>query len=234
MVVLSKLYQSLILSTSSIALVRRMIRAVISNFKWYLNSKSSKQIELYILSLLHASVITCWGIKHLSEGGMPQTNMLEDDKSIINLLLFSMGYFIHDIISTYMIGKTSVSGTIHHVICIIIEYAMLNKLSIYRTCYPIFISFAITELSTIFLNIMLIMRHIHKSNTRLYNYIVATFTATFFGTRIVVNPLMLVYNHSSLLVLGKFKWLIWAFPALNCWWFKIILTKFVKVFKKKE
>jgi hypothetical protein len=234
MVVLSKLHQSLILSTSSIALVRRMIRAVISNFNWYLNSKSPKQIELYILSLLHASVITCWGIKHLPEGGMPQTNILEDDKSIINLLIFSMGYFIHDIIGAYMIGKSSISGTIHHIIGIIIEYSMSTNLNFYKTCYPIFISFAITELSTIFLNIMLIMRHIHKSNTRLYNYIVATFTATFFGTRIVANPLILVYNWSLLLALGKFKWLIWAFPALNCWWFKIIVTKFVKVLKKKE
>jgi len=234
MVVLSKFYQSVILSTSSIALVRRMIRVVISNFNWYTNSKMPKQVELYIISLFHASVITCWGIKHLLEWNISSIKVLEDDKSIINLLLFSMGYFIHDTICTYMIGKTTISGTIHHVIGIIIEYAILNNLSIYRTCYPIFISFIITELSTIFLNIMLIMRHIRKSDTRLYNYIVATFIVTFFGTRIVANPLMLVYNHSSLLVLGKSKWLIWAFPALNYWWFKLILLKLTKVFKKKE
>lgn len=221
MVVLSKLNQSILLSTGSIAIVRRIIREVISICRWDTISKIPKKLELDIISLGHAIAITYWGVKQLLS---PQIYSLEmkEDTSTTKWLLFSMGYFIHDIIGLFMIDKITLSGAAHHLVGISTGYAIL-KSSVNVPYYPLLVSFAMTELSTIFLNIMLIMKSIRKSNLRLYKYITASFASTFFATRIVWNPLFLIRNNTLLDSFGNYKWLIWTLPVLNCWWFKQIV-----------
>ena len=226
MSVLSKLGLPLVLSTGLLTIVGSLLKAAIVKYNHYINSKSPTLLKLDIISLFHSVILSYYGIKYyfLIDNNHTNEILRNNEVNISNIVIFSMRYFITDLIGSYKGHILSLPIMFHHITGILIQYKMLFNLN----NYPIIFSFAITEISSIFLNIMLILVNIEKNNLKLYNYIKYMFATSFFATRIVYSPLLIVNNSKMLIPYGNYKWLICAFPLLNCYWFKKIVCKALK------
>ena len=223
---LSKIGIPLILSTGLLTLGGSLLKATIVKYNLYINSKSPTLLKLDIISLFHSVILTYYGIKYhfLIDNNSTKEILRNNEENISKIVIFSMGYFITDLIGSYKVNLLSLPIILNHISGILIQYKMLSNLN----NYPIIFSFAITEISSIFLNIMSILTNIDKNNLKLYNYIKYMFATSFFVARIIYSPLLLINNRKMLIPYGNYKWLICAFPLLNCYWFKKIVSKALK------
>lgn len=137
----------------------------------------TKLFELYILSIVNASVITAYSIYKML--------VLRDShntRGCTRLLASALGYFCHDFVAMRREFKNDRGMLIHHILGIsLITMVMKGQENVKRFVAPV----AMIELSTIFLSGMWLLRETGRSNTIAYKLCLGAFASTFFGTRIV-------------------------------------------------
>ena len=117
------------------------------------------------------------------------------------------------IASLLYIKNFNFKNAFNHFSLIIIGYIILSNPNLYSITPPLMI----TELSTIFLNIVLIMSKLKLDNNYLYRISVTLLVISFFVTRLLWLPIFIFKNIDSkqFNLLGNYKWLLCLYPFFN-------------------
>ena len=115
---------------------------------------------------------------------------------------------------------------IHHTMGILLLGGTLQKPKV----YPVVAPFAVIELSTVFLNIMTMLRMAEQERSVMFKANLLTFVLTFFATRIVWMPYLTAkfIHKEPLLQLGATRYGLAVLSILNVYWFKGIVAKLMR------
>ena len=93
--------------------------------------------------------------------------------------------------------------------------------------YPIVAPFAVIELSTVFLNIMTMLRMAKQEGSTMFRANLLAFVLTFFVTRVAWMPyITFKFIHKEpLLQLGTTRYSLAVLSFLNMYWFRGIIAK---------
>ena len=152
-IVFSKLHHSIILSTGSFAVLHKCIKQLLSVYvsKTH-DTHAIKSVELYIISLLHACISTYHGFKYTDSIYIKDSLDEAHHDNCNKFGIFVIGFFIYDTLASLVYLKDyNLQNHLHHFSSIIFAYRIISN----PDTYSIIPTFMITELSTIFLNIML-------------------------------------------------------------------------------
>lgn len=216
------------MSVIGCSLLKTGIRRILTKTNFYKSIKNSRMIELNIIAVLHSILLTGYGIKQTF---FPNTFWYKTT-GCGHIISISLGYFIHDTIACYSSWKKDPTMLLHHLSCIGLNSSVLYVPKIYPLCAP----FAIAELSSIFLNIMYTLHSTNQKNTILSTLNLGAFVSTFFVTRIVWMPYILIrfFNKEPIIQVKCAQWLLSVLCSLNFWWFNGILKKVYKIICNKK
>lgn len=115
---------------------------------------------------------------------------------------------------------------IHHTMGILLIGGTLQKPKV----YPVVAPFAVIELSTVFLNIMTMLRMAEQDLSVAFKANLLAFVLTFFATRIVWMPYITAkfIHKEPLLQLGATRYGLAVLSILNVYWFKGIVAKLLR------
>eukprot|EP00736_Rhodelphis_marinus_P009874 Rmarinus@m.18276 len=211
-------------------LVQRMILPGLFNFYGCLSDSRRDRYDLYVLSIIHAIMVTSYGAIKLASEGFPSTPHWND---IVATLTF--GYFVHDFWATRAEWMKYKLDVFHHILgmsgCALGLYVQNAQL------FAIVPAFLICEGSTISLNMMWFMRESGSTDSLMYHAFKLSFATTFFLTRVVWLPFVMYYVQSHMTVFHEyplFALTMYAVTALQFYWFKGIVSKFLGFFSGKE
>lgn len=221
------------LSVSGFYMLKRFLRSSLSNWGPYAKSNNKKQLEIEIISLFHAFVFAYHGFKTVTSIVITDNYVM--DLSSQKISLFSIGYFIQDLISCYRENILTMSSVIHHLTMIWCNSYILYSRGANSVLFKFYSYLGIGELSTIFLQLLNIMRIISLRQTKHYKYIAFLFAISFFTTRLLWSPYIIYknINSSTMVTYGRDRWVILMFPLLNTWWFRLIIKKMRRTFTPK-
>jgi len=213
-----------IVSISLFGLLHNVIIEIISKFLHNNYDKNSiKSVELYLISLIHSCIATYHGFKYTNSLYIKNFSDEEQLSNYYKFYIVSIGYYIYDMIASLLYIKNfNFKNAFNHFSLIIIGYIILSNPNLYSITPPLMI----TELSTIFLNIVLIMSKLKLDNNYLYRISVTLLVISFFVTRLLWLPIFTFKNIDSkqFNLLGNYKWLLCLYPFFNIVWFKKIFS----------
>ena len=220
------------LSVASCSLFKIILRRILNKIEFYKIIKNKNKLELNVIAILHSILLTGYGIKQIFYSDNTSNNTLDNANNCRNIISISLGYFIHDLIEIRSSWIKDPSILLHHLMAIILNSTALCTPKIFPMCAP----FAIVELSSIFLNIMYILRMTNQTNTCIFKANLIAFVSTFFATRIVWMPYVIIqtYNKEPMIHLGNAQLILPILSSLNFWWFKGILKKVYEITYNKK
>lgn len=221
-----------------------------------LGVEGRERAVLYVLSTVHAAAMTSYAVADIRRVWQSEPRRQEDESALEYLqrvarglmrsesnvvhglwaLNFTTGYMLHDCLATVADWSKYKDQTVHHLLTLGTlsaswQLASNAQLRGYAGLSPLFF---VVDASTIFLNLMWLLRSAGRTNTRLYKFCVVAFILLFFLLRLVHAP-NLVFNvlfklpHIGSLLGGFMKPLFLLALALQFYWALQILSGIKKL-----
>mmetsp|Transcript_25303 Transcript_25303/g.88303 ORF Transcript_25303/g.88303 Transcript_25303/m.88303 type:complete len:324 (-) Transcript_25303:67-1038(-) len=182
-----------------------------------LSPVTRRRFPTYINSLVHAALSVGFASYKLVGAGHKTTT---GNRSLI---AFMLGYFVNDMWQTRADWLSHPADVLHHVMAI----SITTVVSLLPNLAPFFPMFVVVELSTIFLNLMWLLRTAGRGDTAAYRAMQAAFVSLFMLLRTVWLPIatahMVLRQRRDFVALGKWRSLFLPINGLQFFWaYKII------------
>lgn len=147
-----------------------------------------------------------------------------------NAIALTMGFLLSDLVSTRHEWLVHPSFVVHHIIGIVLVYFGMTAIpkELDRVIGPI----VFLEASTIFLDLMYLLKVFGLGNSPLYHLCMKAFVAIFFVVRVILLPLYVRHLRANMPTV----WRVMQFPGqlgltslcgLQWYWFSKIYRKFM-------
>jgi hypothetical protein len=216
------------------ALCPRVLPKIIPGYT-SLTTDTQNKFVYYISSMAHHLVVAPLATQFLwqeyKEGVAKGPRHRIDYSPSMDLAAFSSGYFIADFIGTLDQVFTNPDFFLHHLAAMAL---IVKGVDIRLTRFVP--HFLICEWSTIFLDVLWILKQFGMEASPVYQLSAVGFVVLFTLTRIVNLPVLMYAaftKHKKDLdaVLGRVKWVLPAVTALQFYWWHKILRQFAPLFK---
>ena len=196
----------------------------------YLFNKKQYLVFAYIVSTIHALIVGCWGLWLLRDKDITERCLVDAPTDNWLLIHIIIAYLLADAICV-VIWHSKYDIVVHH----LLSACGLIIASHYRIGYGICVRFAITELSTIPLNICWYLRKRPNTSKYVLGLAASILIIIFFLVRILPIPNMLqqcypqLWQHTQLPLFFLSIHTITYMLVMNIVWFYRIVLQFIRV-----
>eukprot|EP00759_Apiculatamorpha_spiralis_P016777 PhF_6_TR2297/c0_g1_i1/m.4026 len=214
-------------TTLSFAALRLLIRAVLVDTQPQfskLSTHGQRRLELYILSLVHASVCTAGSLHGLLRPLSERSSTTPQ-----KLLSFMLGYFLHDLSAVIPTARQYPADVIHHVLAIAMLIPLLKSKD--EEMFKLTPGILLAELSTVVLDLMYMSKELKWNKSfAAVAVLPKLFAVTFFFCRVLWLPMVIqnlrtehkeTWKRQDIVVRGS----LMAALLLNLYWAVLIAKK---------